>query len=155
MIRKILLLLALAPLLGGCNYLLAPDGDVPGEAQHIYIQCADDMNESSPLKVDVVLATSDALVQQLSVLSASTYFMYRDQLLRDYPTQMMTASWEVVPGQRLEEKLTPGNHDPYTGFVFADYRLAGIHRGGLPPAGDVGIQLQRSDFTIMSLGGTA
>ena len=134
-------------LLSSCSYLLT----VKGRSQRLILQSSDDLNESRPLRVDVAMTTDEEVARQLSTMQAATYFSTRDQMVRDHPHQLMVASWEIVPGQRLEHRITAGAHDPFTGFVFAEYSVRGAHRAPLPENGDVAIMLHRSDLKVESL----
>lgn len=123
----------------------------PQYAQRLIIQSTDDLNESRPVRLDIALTTNEEVARQLSTMDAATYFRERDQIVRDHPYQILIGSWEIVPAHRLEERLRPGIHDPFQGFVFADYPSQGAHRAPLPPIGDVAIMLHRTDLNVSSL----
>jgi type VI secretion system protein len=116
--------------------------------ENLQIIANDDANNRSPVALDLVYVTNPKLAEKLSLFTAAEYFQNRKQLLRDYPQQMLSLSWEVVPGQTLQEKLPDTHPGVVAVFLFADYFTPGAHRATLAPGGTFYIHLTRDDMRL-------
>ncbi len=95
----------------------------------VTLVASDDVNGNSPVAVDVVLVTDDALVDRLTALPASKWFDGRADLVASFPKGLRYQSWELVPGQRLDVSGDTFDGTRVAGaFVFANYPQAGAHR---------------------------
>lgn len=143
------LLLALS--LAGCAVpsFLSFKGDKVKWKQ-VTLAAKDDANNNSPVAVDVVFVTDEAMQARLAELPASKWFAGREDLSSTFPKEIRYRSWEVVPGQRLSIA-----GDDFEGprvaaaFVFANYREPGAHRVRIDQfSGTLVIQLDAAAFTV-------
>ncbi|HEY1608068.1 MAG TPA: hypothetical protein VGG24_02270 [Paraburkholderia sp.] len=146
-LRVFVLGLFVAQTLTGCA-MLGLSGDKVSWSQ-MRITASDDMNDNSPISVDVVLVSDKTLLARLAEMPASKWFASRQDLVNAYPKGIRYLSWEVVPGQRL---VVPG--DVFSGprvagaFVFADYPGPGAHSVRLDNfKGHLVVQLNGNAFT--------
>jgi type VI secretion system protein len=109
-----------------------------------------DLNQDSPVRVELLVILDDQLLQQVKGLSAQAWFAQREAILRNYPSEdsVVHRYWELVPGQlRFEESLDFSVGARAT-VVFADYASAGDHRFVEEPHQDLFIHLKATDFTV-------
>lgn len=116
----------------------------------VTLAASDDVNNNSPVAVDVVLVTDDAMLQRVAELPASKWFAGRADLASTFPKSIRYRSWEVVPGQRLEV-----SGDTFDGprvaaaFVFANYPGPGAHRVRIEQfSGRMVVQLDNTAFSV-------
>jgi type VI secretion system protein len=135
-------------LLGACA-MLSFKGDKVKWTQ-LTLSASDDVNNNSPIAVDVVLVTDETLVTKLAELPASKWFAARADLVNTYPDGLRYRSWEVVPGQQL---IVPG--DTFEGprvaavFIFANYPAPGAHRVRIEQfGGRLAVQLDNNTFSV-------
>jgi type VI secretion system protein len=138
-------------LLGGCA-MLGFKGDKVKWTQ-LTLSASDDVNNNSPVAVDVVLVTDDTLVAKLAELPASKWFAARADLVNTYPEGLRYRSWEVVPGQQL---VVPG--ETFEGsrvagaFVFANNPAPGAHRVRIEQfGGRLAVQLDNNTFSVSAV----
>lgn len=122
-----------------------------GSARRFYITASDDANSHAPVAVDIAFTSNPELARHLSTLPAREFFKQRTQLLRDYPHQLLIASWEVIPGHTIDE-IVRDYQDQHAGaFLFADYSVPGQHRAAIPTSHTLVVHLGRHDFTVTPL----
>lgn len=134
--------LALALLLGAC-------ADKPAAwLNTVSFNVAPAANDSTPVAIDLVSIRDKALVDQLAALTAADWFSKREQYRRDHPSALNIASWELVPGQKLEAKFPQDQEAAWAILVYANYATPGPHRLRVPDtrtlsltAGDKGVEL--------------
>ncbi|HYG86118.1 MAG TPA: hypothetical protein VD978_07650 [Azospirillum sp.] len=104
-------------------------------------------NDSTPIAIDVVAIRDKALVEKLAALTAAEWFAKREQTMRDNPTTLGLASWELVPGQTMKTDL-PWQEPAWAILVYANYANPGPHRLRVPAtrtltltAGDKDVEL--------------
>lgn len=118
--------------------------------KQVTLIASDDVNGNSPVAVDVVLVTDDALVDRLTALPASKWFDGRADLVASFPKGLRYQSWELVPGQRLDVSGDTFDGTRVAGaFVFADYPQAGAHRVRIQQfSGTLVVQLDDTAFSV-------
>ena len=92
-----------------------------------------DLNQNSPLALDLVFVRDQATLDKLLTLPASKWFASKEELMKTYPNTFTVRSWEVVPQQVLqlsEEAL--GSPRVAGMLLYADYLSVGEHRAQLP-----------------------
>ncbi len=117
----------------------------------ITLQALDDANENTAIALDVVYTLSKELAQKLSTMTAKEYFKMRQQLMRDYVNLVMIHSWELPPGHTVKEEAVDLHPKTKAAFLFADYEVPGTHRARLPVFEDLYVNLNRTDFKVMTL----
>ena len=68
------------------------------------------------------------MVKKLLDLTAKQWFAQREQILRDYRTDLDEAYYEFVPGQQVPELLPRGGRGRLQGILFVNYHTPGAHR---------------------------
>lgn len=96
------------------------------------VVAAPDMNQNSPLALDLVFVRDTAALEKLLTMSASKWFSSKDELMKTYPNAMTIKSWELVPQQVLQLSEEALGSPRVAGMVlFADYLTPGDHRAQL------------------------
>jgi type VI secretion system protein len=111
---------------------------------------ADSMaNSDTPVRVDLVVIYDKALVAQAAELTARQWFTRKSQIARDHPHGFRSASWELVPGQRVPVHRFPFRRKGVrAAFVFADYLAPGDHRVRIDPLRTAAIVLGAEEVTV-------
>lgn len=101
----------------------------------ITMVAAPDLNQNSPLALDLVFVRDPATLEKLLTLPATKWFASKDELMKTYPNAMTVKSWELVPQQVLQLSEEALGSPRVAGMVlFADYLNPGDHRAQLPLA---------------------
>jgi type VI secretion system protein len=142
--------LAVAVVLASC---------IPARTAHLRLQVsvANDVNNDTPIPVDVVFVWDDKMVERFEALPAKDWFRQKTQLRQDDPAERTFAvrEWEWVPGQAvpdIELAVRPSARRWLRAiFVFADYRSEGPHRVRVTP-GASSLALLKEDLRVGPLG---
>ncbi|CAG9252838.1 conserved hypothetical protein [Paraburkholderia unamae] len=147
-LRGMCLGVCLGAALSGCSML-----GMSGEKAAWFtltLAASNDANNNSPVAVDVVFVTDDAMLARVAELPGAKWFASRATLAAAFPKSIRYNSWEVVPGQRLE---IPG--DALSGprvkaaFVFASYPDPAAHCVRIETfSGRLVVQLDDHAFTV-------
>ncbi|MDE1180919.1 hypothetical protein [Paraburkholderia sp.] len=120
---------------------------------HITLVASDDVNNNSPVAIDVVFITDETMVARIAELPASKWFAARDDLVSTFPKSLQVKSWELVPGQRVE--LTGKSFDRprvSAAFLFANYADSGAHRVRIQQFnGDIAVTLNTNTFAVSAV----
>lgn len=113
----------------------------------------DDVNNNSPVAVDVVFVTDDALLAKVADLPASKWFAARADLASTFPKSVQYRSWELVPGQRIDVPSDVfGRPRVLAAFLFANYADPGAHRARIEPlSGAIVVQLDNHTFSVSAV----
>ncbi len=119
------------------------------------VRLAHDMNNQSPLAVDMVAVSNKALYKELKKTTAQDWFAQRKQHQLDYVVghDFELFSWEWTPGQkvgRIEEKVRRKTRGV---LVFANYAEEGAHRARLKPKRAYWLDFQEKGFRAKRLKG--
>lgn len=135
--------------LGGCSMLGL--GGEKAKWADVTFAASDDVNNNSPVAVDVVLVSDAALLARLTEMPASKWFAARDDLVSTFPKGVRYRGWEIVPGQHA---LASG--DAFAGaavvgaFVFANYQDPGAHRVRIEHfSGHMVVKLDSNNLTVL------
>jgi len=114
---------------------------------------SDDVNNNSPVAVDVVFVTDEAMLARIAELPASKWFAGRADLVSTFPKSLRYRSWEFVPGQRLD---VPGDSFDRprvaAAFVFANYAGPGAHRVRIERfSGRLAVRLDDTTFSVLAV----
>jgi type VI secretion system protein len=134
------LLVLLVPVLGGCAAVSGAFSAVTGvfssaprpvspDWKSLVFLADDQVNQNSPIAVDLVLAREQAVVDAVQALPASRWFASRTDIERSFPQGLSVTRMELVPGQSM--RLSPETFAAtkvLAAFVFADYPVAGEQR---------------------------
>lgn len=153
-LRGVLLALCVSGLVAGCAMpsMFSFKGDKV-RWDHLTLVAEDDVNHNSPVAVDVVFITDDAMLARIAELPASKWFAARNDLASTFPKSLRFSSWELVPGQRIElTGDTFGRPRVEAAFLFANYTDPGAHRVRIEQlSGDLAVQLNTSTFTVSTV----
>lgn len=101
--------------------------------QAISLVAAPDLNQNSPLALDLVFVRDQATLDVLLALPASKWFGSKASLMKTYPNAFTVRSWELVPNQLLQLSEQELGSPRVAGMLmYADYISPGEHRAQLP-----------------------
>src|SRR5690242_15275986 len=102
-LRGALLALGVSAVVAGCALpsMFSFKGDKV-RWNHLTLVAEDDVNNNSPVAVDVVLVTDDTMLARIAELPAAKWFAARQDLANTFPKSLSYKSWELVPGRRIE-----------------------------------------------------
>jgi type VI secretion system protein len=153
-LRGVLLALCVSGLVAGCSTpsFLSFKGDKV-RWDRVTLVADDDVNNNSPLAVDVVFVTDDAMLARIAELPASKWFASRADLANTFPKSLQYKSWELVPGQRIELSGDSfGRPRVEAAFLFANYTDPGAHRVRIEQLnGNLAVQLNTYTFTVSAV----
>ena len=92
------------------------------------VTIAPDANNNSPVVFSVILPHNQGVFRKLLDLTAKQWFSQREQLLRDYRTDLDETYYEFVPGQTVPELAQKGHRGVGQGILFVNYQTSGAHR---------------------------
>ena len=110
---------------------------------------ADDVNDSSPVTVHILIPYKEEVYAELLKLSAEDYFAKATQIKADNTGYLDVFEWDLIRSQRLDD--VPIRTSRYSGagvIVFASYTSPGAHRLTIGEEENVTIKLNNSDFSI-------
>lgn len=119
--------------------------------EKVHFKASDNVNDTSPVTVNIVIAYKPELLAELLKMEADTYFRKVEQLKNDYKGQMDIFAWDIIRGQRLEGVINPSRVSGEGVVVFARYSSPGAHRVAIADDREVIIQLDKLDFKVMPL----
>lgn len=116
--------------------------------QSVTVVASSDVNQDSPVAVDLVFVRDPALLEVLNTTPAAKWFATRTDLQRAFPEGMGVVSLEVVPGQILRLTDHARIHQlALAVLAFAGYPPPGEHRLRLKSApGNYLLQLGPKGF---------
>ncbi len=120
-----------------------------GEIQ-VEIHAENELNQDSPVAVELIVVRNEKLLEKLLALSAQDWFNQREQIHRDHPGDKAFVSWywELVPGQPLLTQKLEFDSGARAVVVFANYFAPGAHRVRADPHQDLVIRLQKDDVAV-------
>jgi type VI secretion system protein len=145
---NLVVMMSCACVLASCG-MLGLSGEKAKWSQ-VTLVASDEANNDSPVAVDVVLVSDDAMLARIAELPASKWFAGRADLLSTFPKSLRFRSWELVPGQRLDLPADSFSGPRVAGaFVFANYPDPGAHRVRIQQfSGHLVVQLDSNSFTV-------
>ncbi|MFM0003072.1 hypothetical protein PQR57_18795 [Paraburkholderia dipogonis] len=150
-LRFALLACCVMGLMSGCTMFGGKGDKVSWD--RLSLVATDDVNNNSPVAVDVVFVTDDALLARIAELPASKWFAARADLASTFPKSVQYKSWELVPGQRIDVPSDVfGRPRVLAAFLFANYADPGAHRVRIEPLnGVVAVQLDNHTFSVSAV----
>lgn len=107
----------------------------------IAFRVAENANGNSPIPVDLVLISDDAVTAPVMGVTAAEWFQRREQFLRDFPGRIRVMSFELVPGSTVAARPVERSPRPVAAVVFANYQIPGAHRLRVSDQSDLVIAL--------------
>ena len=117
---------------------------------HLNVTVEPEVNDNSPIAVDVVVVGDKDTLKQLSALTAQTWFQKRDTFRRMHPSKIQISSWEWVPGQEIARLMIPNTGVADGVLLFANYTSSGDHSSVLPRNGTIDLAFGAKDFKILT-----
>ncbi len=118
--------------------------------EKVSFKASDDVNDTSPVTVNIVIPYKPDLMADLSKMDADTYFKKVDQIKSDNAGQIDVFSWDIIRGQRLDNvPITPSKVTGEGVLVFARYSSPGPHRIAVGDDKEIIIQLEKLDFKVI------
>ena len=120
---------------------------------NVTLTAANNANHNSPVAVDIVFITDDAVVDKIVDLPADKWFSSRADLAKTYPKTLLYKSWELVPGQVMTvETSTLEAPRVSAALLFADYATPGTHRVKLEDfKGRLVVSLDADDVAVSTV----
>lgn len=117
----------------------------------VSFRVADDMNDSSPVTLHILIPYKEDLLSELTKMSAEEYFKRSDQIKSDNAGNLDVFSWDLIRSQKLDdEPISPSKVSGVGIVVFARYSTPGDHRISIADDEAVLIKLDKGDFSIES-----
>jgi type VI secretion system protein len=107
-----------------------------------------DANRDAATAVDLVMSTSNDATAAILKLGARDWFQRKAQLLRDYPDELAVVTWELAPGQAVDDAPIDSPGGLRDAVVFAGYSTPGDHRLRLADDSRVRLRLGESDLRL-------
>ncbi len=118
--------------------------------EKVHFKATDDVNDTSPVTVHIVVCYKPDLLADLVKMDADTYFQKADQIKTDNAGQIDVFSWDVIRGQRLNDQpITLSKVSGEGVLVFARYSSPGPHRIAVADDKEIIIQLEKLDFKVI------
>lgn len=135
--------------LGGCSMLGL--GGEKAKWTDVTFAASDDVNNNSPVAVDVVLVSDATLLARVAEMPASKWFAARDDLASTFPKGVRYRGWELVPGQHVRVSGEQFRGASVAGaFVFASYQDPGAHRVRVEHfSGHMVVKLDSNNLTVL------
>jgi type VI secretion system protein len=119
---------------------------------NVSFSVADDVNDSSPVTLHILIPYKDDLLADLSKMSAEDYFKKSEQIKHDNVGNLDVFSWDLIRSQKLDdEPINPTRVSGSGIVVFARYSTPGDHRKTIADDESVLIKLDKGDFSIESV----
>ena len=145
-LHALLLTLCLSLALCSCGFLNRPRSLFGGKLP-VQVVIPPNVNEDSPVAVDLVLIQKKKLIDKILEKSAREWFGGREQFRRDFPGGYSVASWEWIPGQEVPLLEVPVKRGTKTGIVFVDLFTPGQHRVRIDPRKPLRLEISAASFT--------
>jgi type VI secretion system protein len=117
----------------------------------VSFRVADDVNDSSPVTLHILIPYKDDLLSELSKMSAEDYFKKSEQIKKDNAGNLDVFSWDLIRSQKLDdEPISPTKVSGVGILVFVRYSTPGDHRILIADDEAVLINLNKGDFSVES-----
>lgn len=117
--------------------------------EKVHFKVSKQVNGNAPVAVHLVIIYDDGVMGQVSQMTADQYFEAEPQLRKDHPNDIDFYTWEVVPGQEMDDediKMTKAYGKG--GFVFARYSTPDAHRESIADEQEITIHLDEKNFYL-------
>jgi type VI secretion system VasD/TssJ family lipoprotein len=116
--------------------------------EKINFKAAANANDSSPIKIHVVIAYKDELAAELTKLDANAYFQKAKKLKADAGDDLDVFSIDVVPDSSASLDITPSSSTGAIALMFARYTSPGDHRTNVSADYEIQVNLEKSDLKV-------
>ena len=94
---------------------------VPMKLEKIIFNSNNQINNESPVPINVVLCYDSDLFKKIAQMDANTYYKEKPQLLKDYKEKIEVIAIDALPGFTQEVAIQPAQPVGAGGFIFARY----------------------------------
>ena len=105
-------------------------------------------NDSSPIKIHVVIAYKDELAAEIAKLDADAYFKKAKKLKADAGDDLDVFSIDVVPDSSASLDITPSSSTGVVALMFARYTSPGDHRTNVGADYEIQVNLEKGDLKV-------
>lgn len=120
--------------------------------QEIRFKVDGQINNNSPVRVDVLFMNDEGLIKHIGDMSADEYFRNSEQILRDYRSSLEVFTTTIIPGQGNDPLyVVPKNVLSQMCVVFVNYGTPGSHRYNVGSDRIVELQLGPLGFTANTI----
>ena len=136
--------------LSGCDAVKSAVGIQQSKVwlEKVNFRAADNANDSSPVKIHIVIAYKEALATDLGKLTALDYFKKAEKLKSDAGIDMDVFAIDVVPGSIPSLEITPSNSTGFAALMFARYTTPGDHRTNVGADYEIQVDLGKKDLKV-------
>lgn len=107
-------------------------------------------NGDMPFAVELVTVSDADMLKQLQGLTAAQWFQRKAELKRDFPQDLQSWYYELVPGGSIALRPTPFSKKPAQGLLlFANYSGHGAYRLRLDTYAKATVQFSESDLRLV------
>ncbi len=149
---RVLVVLTLGFTLSACGMVKATKSLFGGNYP-LEVWISEDLNQNSPIAVEVVIVYDKSTLDKLVEMSARDWFAKRDQLAKDLADKVDLWPFEWVPRDDLETPLDyplelnlPYRIGANGRVVFADYYSPGQHRLVVDPYKPLRLRFEEGGF---------
>ncbi len=105
-------------------------------------------NDSSPIKIHVVVAYTENLATEIGKLDANAYFQKAKKLKADAGDDLDVFSIDVVPDSSVSLDIAPSHSAGVVALMFARYTSPGDHRTNVSADYEIQVDLDKSDLKV-------
>ncbi len=151
-IRKIITLTTFTCLLFlvGCDAVKSAVGIQQSKVwlEKVHFRAAENANNTSPVKIHIVIAYKEALAAEIGKLTAADYFKKADRLKADAGTDLDVFSTDVLAGSTKVLDITPSQSSGFVALMFARYESPGDHRTNVSADYEIQVDLAKNDLKV-------
>lgn len=152
MFRKLLycVILVVCLILPGCDAVKSAVGIQQSKVwlEKVNFRADDNANDSSPVKIHIVITYKEALATDLGKLTASDYFKKADKLKADAGIDMDVFAVDVIPGTSASLAVIPSHSTGLVALMFARYTTPGDHRTNVGADYEIQVDLGKNDLKV-------
>lgn len=108
-------------------------------------------NDSSPVKIHIIIAYKEDLAATISKMDANTYFQKAKTLKSDAGDDLDVFSIDVVPDSSCSLDINPSNSSGVIALMFARYTSPGDHRTNVSTDYEIQVDLDKNDLKITTI----
>lgn len=106
-------------------------------------------NDSTPIAVEVVAVSDEALLAKMLTMTADQWFDPQSNLRRDYPALLQTWYYELTPGLRMQVRRDPfARRGTRAVLLYAHYKGKGAYRLRLDPYPKASVVFGEKDIAL-------
>jgi hypothetical protein len=119
--------------------------------EKVNFRAAPNANDSSPVKIHVVIAYKEDLAATISKMDANTYFQKAKTIKSDAGDDLDVFGIDVVPGSSCSLEINPSNSTGILALMFARYTSPGDHRNNVSADYEIQFDLDKNDLKITTI----